>query len=137
MSNAASPAQPQTKQAPEGPFIRILYDDSGRLGAGSNGATRSYTFGQLLADLKRNKPIRNGKVNSFDEHRLREECARKYATDITHESVAGLRDALCRKRALPPATIDALDAQAVIDLICDIKRLSLEEAIQGWQDAVA
>jgi hypothetical protein len=128
---APSPPQPKTNQTPEyEPIVRIPYDDSSRVGLGSDGATRTYTFGQLLTDLKRNKPIRKGKVNFFDEYRLREECARKYATDITHESAAGLRDALCRKREMPPAMIDAMDAQTVIDLICDVTRLPPELAFQ-------
>jgi hypothetical protein len=132
------------KQTPDEELIfNFQCDDSG---PASDGAQRDYTFGQLLTRLKCRKPIRNGKVNFFDESRLRTECARRYATDITYESVVGLRDALGRTQAIPPTMIDALDAQAVIDRICDLKRLSPEATAQElmrpggpsfWQSAAA
>jgi hypothetical protein len=89
-----------------------------------------YTFAQLVGDVKRHRSIRNGKVNVFDEHRLKSACAREYGTGITYKSLLGLRVKLCRKLAVPAEEADAKDAQEIIDLICGVKRCPPELAFQ-------
>jgi hypothetical protein len=110
---------------------------------------KAYTFAQLLADVKRRRSIRKGKVNSYDEGRLQSACAKEYGTDISFESVVGLRTILCRKMAIPPKAVEEMDAQEAIDRICGIKRcppeLAFQELTPGspekvpkiWLDALA